>query len=108
MMELFSNFAQRRYRAIFLGLGLLQACFADMNPPKPINTKAYVTKIPKIRPKSVPDVNGMAERIKALRQQEKNAKHTVVKAHGAWQKRMSSHFSQASKAGTVSTLLNHR
>ncbi len=89
------------------GLGA-QPCLADMNPPKPITAKTYLPKTPKIiRTSRVPASRVMALQ-KALRQQNGAGKRTAVSAQGAWQKRLTGQFSQASRAGTVSTLLANK
>jgi hypothetical protein len=88
-----------------LGAGELRA---DMNPPKPITSKAYVPKTPKIIPlQSSPNSHKQLHRKIAFGRQQKGGKKSRITARNAWQQRLSNQFSQASRAGAGATLLTH-
>ncbi|HEX3684382.1 MAG TPA: hypothetical protein VHU83_17740 [Bryobacteraceae bacterium] len=90
---------------LLLGSLATRVCLADMNPAKPMQPKPYVPRTPKIiRLSHVPASHGIAGPA-AARPRGASAKHTSIAAREAWQKRLSNRFSQASQAGTVSTLL---
>jgi hypothetical protein len=97
---------------MFLCLALLPlcgvlspACLADMNPSKPIDAKPYVPRIPKIIPSSRVRSQYALKNPTVPRSQKAGRKPAAIAARKAWQQRLSNQFSQASQAGTVSTLL---
>jgi hypothetical protein len=113
--EFAANLLSRNSPAILVCSVLLlggfgsQLCLADMNPPKPITAKTYVPRTPKILRLSRPLAGHTISTDKnaAIQQRTSNGKHMPITARSAWQKRVSSQFSQASQAGTISTLLHH-
>jgi len=79
-----------------------------MNPSKPMETKPYVPRVPKVIPSSRVRSQYAIKKLAAARQLQKTGrKPAAIAAHKAWQQRLSGQFSQASQAGTVSTLLGH-
>lgn len=90
---------------LFCGFGPERGV-AQMNPPKPANIKPYVPKTPRIlRLAKTPEMRKSAQQKMVFTQKKKSAK--AISASKAWKQRVSNRFSQASQAGTVSTLLPH-
>jgi hypothetical protein len=77
-----------------------------MNPPKPMDAKRYVPRTPKILRVARPSaVRGINDRKVAVKRRATNGQHTGTRMREAWQNRLAGQYSQASRAGVVSTLL---